>query len=89
MKLRSVMREYPIKPVDKAVWWTEHVIKYGADHLRTPAANMSWTDYYEVKLIIIVLSILTIILAILGFIVKKIINLAFKLCRPVTKLKSN
>lgn len=83
------MREYPIKPVDKAVWWTEHIIKYGGDHLQSPAANMSWIDYYEVKLIIIVFSILASILGVLVLIVKKIIILAVKLCRPVTKLKSN
>ncbi|CAH0715018.1 unnamed protein product, partial [Brenthis ino] len=58
MKLRTLMREYPIKPVDNAVWWTEHVIKYGGSHLQSPAANMNWMDYYELKLILITLSIL-------------------------------
>ncbi|OWR49474.1 UDP-glycosyltransferase UGT33J1 [Danaus plexippus plexippus] len=50
LKLRAVMREYPINPLNLTVWWIEHVIKYGGDHLTAPAANMSWVEYYEVKL---------------------------------------
>lgn len=81
------MREYPIKPVDHAVWWTEHVIKYGGSHLQSPAANMNWMDYYELKLVLVTLSILIGILALLVFIVKKIINLLLNLCKTKSKLK--
>ncbi|CAG9568593.1 unnamed protein product [Danaus chrysippus] len=53
LKLRSLMRDYPISPLNLSVFWIEHVIKYGGDHLEPPAAHMSWIEYYEVKLILI------------------------------------
>lgn len=82
------MREYPIKPLDHAVWWAEHIIKHGGDHLQSPAANMHWIEYYEVKLLIIVLGILACILYLLVLITKKAINLALKFCRSLLKLKT-
>ncbi|XP_041972133.1 UDP-glucosyltransferase 2-like [Aricia agestis] len=57
LRLRSLMREHPIQPVDLAVWWTEHIIKYGGDHLIPPSAYLHWTEYYEVELVLICLSI--------------------------------
>ena len=83
------MREYPIKPLDNAVWWTEHVIKYGGNHLQSPAANMPWTEYYELKLTIIILTILACILAALVLIVKKIFSITFKCFTLSTKLKNS
>ena len=83
------MREYPIKPLDHAVWWTEHIIKYGGNHLQSPAADVPWTEYYELKLIIMVLMILASILTVSVFIIRKIISIVFKPYKITTKLKSN
>lgn len=82
------MREHPIKPLDNAIWWAEHVMKYGGNHLQSPAANMPWAEYYEVKLLIIILSILASILALLVLIAKTFINLGFKVYRQILKLKT-
>lgn len=36
----------PIKQLDKAVFWTEYVIKHkGAHHLKSAALNLSWYQY--------------------------------------------
>lgn len=82
------MRENPIKPVDRAVWWTEHVIKYGADHLQSPARGLTFVEYYEVKLVFIIMSILFLILALLAFIIKKVLNYILQLYRTYSKLKT-
>ncbi|XP_038217909.1 UDP-glucosyltransferase 2-like [Zerene cesonia] len=69
MRLRSIMRDQPKSALDRAVWWTEYVLRHGgAKHLRSPAANMPWTEYYEVdfifKLFCLVITILlTIVLS--------------------------
>ncbi|MBQ5153829.1 hypothetical protein EGM85_11270, partial [Macrococcus caseolyticus] len=43
-KFGQIIRDTPIDPLENAVWWTEHVLRHGgARHLRSPAANMSWT----------------------------------------------
>jgi glucuronosyltransferase len=61
------------------VWWTEYVLRHGgAKHLRTPAANVSWAEYYMLNyvlaffggfilLLLAFLSILFYIIKALGF----------------------
>ncbi|XP_041972132.1 UDP-glucosyltransferase 2-like [Aricia agestis] len=74
LRLRSLMREHPIQPVDLAVWWTEHIIKYGGDHLIPPSAYLHWTEYYEVELVLICLGVTLATFYILAYISK----IAFK-----------
>ncbi|XP_032521849.2 UDP-glucosyltransferase 2-like [Danaus plexippus] len=89
LKLRAVMREYPINPLNLTVWWIEHVIKYGGDHLTAPAANMSWVEYYEVKLVLVIFSILVTVLVVLVFIILLVLYYVFNKCRMIIKVKSN
>ena len=56
------MHDQPQSPLERAVWWTEYVLRHGgALHLRTPAADMRWTEYYQLNLILIVISIIIIL----------------------------
>ncbi|KAI8423585.1 hypothetical protein MSG28_012669 [Choristoneura fumiferana] len=56
VKIRELISDQPMSPLDRAVWWTEHVLQHGgARHLRAPAANMPWTQYYELDLGLLVL----------------------------------
>lgn len=46
------MRDQPEKPIDRAMWWTEHVLRHGgARHLRSPASNKSWAQYFMLDLV--------------------------------------
>ncbi|KAG6460585.1 UDP-glucosyltransferase 2 [Manduca sexta] len=75
-KLRQVMHDEPQSPVERAVWWTEHVLRHGgAEHLRSPAANMSWTQYYEIQLLLLLLAGLVTALSIVVFIVYTLLRL--------------
>ncbi|CAG4980735.1 unnamed protein product [Colias eurytheme] len=65
VKLRTLMRSYPIEPLDLAVWWTEHILKHGGAHLRSPAFNMSYLTYYEVPLILSLLSALIVLIIVI------------------------
>ncbi|KAI5632933.1 UDP-glucoronosyl and UDP-glucosyl transferase domain-containing protein [Phthorimaea operculella] len=50
-KLDVLMRDEPMTGLERAVWWTEYVLRHrGARHLRAPAANMSWAQYLELEL---------------------------------------
>ncbi|XP_053612223.1 UDP-glycosyltransferase UGT5-like [Plodia interpunctella] len=52
IKFRAMIYDQPQKPLERAVWWTEHVLRHGGGrHLRSPAANMSWAAYYEADVI--------------------------------------
>ncbi|CAH0598234.1 unnamed protein product [Chrysodeixis includens] len=64
-KLRSIMFDTPQTPLERAVWWTEYVLRHGgAKHLRSPAANISWAEYLELELVLTLLTGLFAILAV-------------------------
>ncbi|PZC72369.1 hypothetical protein B5X24_HaOG200273 [Helicoverpa armigera] len=59
VKLGQLMYDQPMTPLERAVWWTEHLLRHGgARHLRSPAANISWTQYLELELVLTVLSVI-------------------------------
>ncbi|XP_050356433.1 UDP-glucosyltransferase 2-like [Nymphalis io] len=89
IRLKKLMRSYAIKPADNAVWWVEHVLKYGGSHLRAPAADMSWVEYYEIELVLIMIAIMMSILFVLGFILKLVINFVLKLFQSNIKVKAH
>ncbi|KAL0860430.1 hypothetical protein ABMA27_009819 [Loxostege sticticalis] len=65
-RLGILMRDQPQPPLERAVWWTEYVIRHsGARHLRAPAANMSWHQYLELELVFSLLFIAIISSAVL------------------------
>ena len=67
------MRDQPQPPLERAVWWTEHVLRHGgAKHLRAPAANMSWTQYLELELVLTILAVILGFIVLLSFIVYKL-----------------
>ncbi|XP_026736027.1 UDP-glucuronosyltransferase 2B20-like [Trichoplusia ni] len=70
IKLRGFMRDEVQTPLERAVWWTEYVLRHGgAKHLRSPAANISWAEYLELELVLTLLaglfSIITVFVMIL------------------------
>ncbi|XP_052741042.1 uncharacterized protein LOC112045617 [Bicyclus anynana] len=85
VKLHNIMRDQPQTPLERAVWWTEYVLRHGgATHLRAAAAHMHWTEYYAVDLIITVLAAFVILLVV---IVLAIRFLLFKLQLRSLKFK--
>ncbi|XP_045519845.1 UDP-glycosyltransferase UGT5-like [Pieris brassicae] len=67
VKLRTLMEDQPQSALDRAVWWTEYVLRHGgAKHLRSANANMSWIEYYEVEFVLKLASLLLISLVIVA-----------------------
>ncbi|CAH2096397.1 unnamed protein product [Euphydryas editha] len=93
IKLRDIMRDQPETPLERAIWWIEYVIRHGgAKQLRAPSANISFAEYFELRLILIVLS--TVVTALLLLIVTLIFTFRFiskLLCskNEVNKKKTN
>ena len=46
--LGSLLVDQINKPLDRAVWWIEHLIKHPslASHMRSPVHNLTWYQYY-------------------------------------------
>ncbi|CAH0697336.1 unnamed protein product [Spodoptera exigua] len=87
-KLRNVMFDQPQSPLERAIWWTEHVLRHGgARHLRGPAANMSWTEYLELELVFILLLALLATIAVLFVFFRSLYRLIIVNTKPDKKLK--
>ncbi|RZC42691.1 2-hydroxyacylsphingosine 1-beta-galactosyltransferase-like [Asbolus verrucosus] len=61
----SDLLEQPLKPLDKAVWWVEYVIRHkGAEHLRSPLVDIPFYQYYlfDVIIFLVLFSVMVAIL---------------------------
>ncbi|DAA28626.1 TPA: UDP glucuronosyltransferase 2 family, polypeptide B17-like isoform 2 [Bos taurus] len=52
MWLSSIQRDQPMKPLDRAVFWIEFVMRHkGAKHLRPAAHDLTWYQYHSLDVI--------------------------------------
>ncbi|XP_006043544.1 UDP-glucuronosyltransferase 2B4 [Bubalus bubalis] len=52
MWLSTIQRDQPMKPLDRAVFWIEFVMRHkGAKHLRPAAHNLAWYQYHSLDVI--------------------------------------
>ncbi|XP_076154802.1 UDP-glucuronosyltransferase 2C1-like [Alosa pseudoharengus] len=58
MRLSRLHHDQPMKPLDRAVFWTEFVMRNkGAKHLRVQAHNLSWVQYYCLDVVLFLFSV--------------------------------
>ncbi|XP_013186739.2 UDP-glycosyltransferase UGT5 isoform X5 [Amyelois transitella] len=89
IKLRDLINDQPQSPLERAVWWTEHILRHGGGrHLRSPAANISWTQYYEVELITYLLAGLLLVLVIFATVIIYTVRFVSQIINSNSKLKS-
>ncbi|XP_009238321.2 UDP-glucuronosyltransferase 2B11 isoform X2 [Pongo pygmaeus] len=52
MKLSRIQHDQPVKPLDRAVFWIEFVMRHkGAKHLRVAARDLTWFQYHSLDVI--------------------------------------
>ncbi|XP_047422670.1 UDP-glucuronosyltransferase 2B9-like isoform X2 [Sciurus carolinensis] len=52
MRLSRIHHDQPVKPLDRAVFWIEFVMRHkGAKHLRIAAHDLSWFQYYSLDVV--------------------------------------
>ncbi|XP_004648776.1 UDP-glucuronosyltransferase 2A3-like, partial [Octodon degus] len=52
MRLSKIHHDQPVKPLDRAVFWIEFVMRHkGAKHLRVAAHDLSWFQYHSLDVI--------------------------------------
>ncbi|XP_024862066.1 uncharacterized protein LOC108236932 [Kryptolebias marmoratus] len=62
-RLSSLHRDQPVAPIDKAIFWTEYVMRHkGARHLRTEAYKMPWYSYYCIDVMLFLMTALAVLL---------------------------
>lgn len=66
IKLSKIFHDQPIKPLDKAIYWIEYVIRHnGAHHLKTAGNKLNWFQFLSIDVILVL--IITIFLFIFSF----------------------
>jgi len=53
------------RPAEKAVWWIEHVIKFGGDYLRSAGNDLPWYQYWLLDVLSFILVLITCMLVFL------------------------
>nr|XP_013001299.1 UDP-glucuronosyltransferase 2B31-like isoform X3 [Cavia porcellus] len=57
MRLSRIHHDQPVKPLDRAVFWIEFVMRHkGAKHLRVAAHDLSWFQYHSLDVIVFLLA---------------------------------
>ncbi|KAK7830857.1 hypothetical protein U0070_018401, partial [Myodes glareolus] len=60
MGLSTIHHDQPIKPLDRAIFWIEFVMRHkGAKHLRPLAHNLTWYQYHSLDVIGFLLACVT------------------------------
>lgn len=61
-KLSTIVKDEIQSPVERAIWWTNYVLRHGgAKHLRPPTANIPWQEYFMIDVVAVVLAVLTVV----------------------------
>lgn len=76
-------------PLDLAVYWIEHVIKYrGAPHLQSAAVKLSWWQGYLLDVIAFLVAVSSVTLYVNYLILKKCYSFVCSRCCKGQKVKS-
>lgn len=72
IKLSKMFHDQPMKPLDKAIYWVEYVIRHnGAHHLKTAGNQLNWFQFMSIDVIAELIIFLLIFIFILFYIIEK------------------
>ncbi|KAJ3641661.1 hypothetical protein Zmor_028148 [Zophobas morio] len=77
-EIRHLLYDKPLTGLEKAVWWSEYVLRHeGATHLRSPAADFSWFEYLIVKVVLGSAALISVVI----YLLYKVFQLIMLKCR--------
>ncbi|KAK9876731.1 hypothetical protein WA026_014969 [Henosepilachna vigintioctopunctata] len=91
-KKSALMREQPVKPMDNAIFWIEHIIEFGeGSHLKNNGIGLAWYELYMLDIYCFFLGF-TLLFLISIYFMTKIFMRILKICMKrlysrTTKLK--
>ncbi|XP_077983144.1 UDP-glucuronosyltransferase 2C1-like [Glandiceps talaboti] len=77
-RVSRIHRDTPMSAGETVVYWVEHVIRHGGQHLRPEAMNLNFIQYYLIDVFLFMLFVTMVIIVI----VKKTLCFAIGLCTP-------
>lgn len=79
-KLSVMFRDRPDTPRERAAFWIEHVLKYGADHLRSPVHDLNFIQLNMIDVHAFLMSCLLLIFTITYHVTKFVFLCLYKGC---------
>ncbi|XP_055598542.1 UDP-glucosyltransferase 2-like isoform X2 [Uranotaenia lowii] len=77
-RLGKLVRDQPMRPVEKAVWWIEYVIRHqGASHLRYKPAQMPVWQYHYYDVVAFLLLVGLVLLALVAIVTRRFFRWLF------------
>ena len=77
----AIVADQPMTAQETAVYWIEHVMKFGGDHLKSHALTMPWYEFYMLDL----LAVFTLIIIVLAVVVYAIVHVLCTFCKSKSK----
>ena len=85
-KVSEAFKDQMEDPVEKAVFWTEYVIRHdGAPHLRSPERDLTWVQLLHLD----ILAALHVLIFVIYKTLKKGFTVIFKSSKQNKKIKTN
>lgn len=73
--ISRIFQDRPLRPLDESIFWIEYIIRHnGASHLRSSALDLSWFSYFMFDALGLLISVVTVVIALLYFIVKLVLT---------------
>ncbi|KAL3268336.1 hypothetical protein HHI36_007453 [Cryptolaemus montrouzieri] len=89
-KLSAISKDQPMRGVEKAVWWTEYVLRHGGtEHLRSPSADIPLYQYFFLDIIAFVTFVFIVLILIFYYLFKLIRGIFRLVFRKQIKVKTN
>lgn len=81
-EINQLMNDQPMSGLERAVWWTEYVIRHrGAPYFRNRMVDVPWYEYFLVdvigSLLLIILLVVSMIYRIIRHIIRRILHCIF------------
>lgn len=77
-KVSAALKDQPQSPTERAVFWTEYVIRHnGAPQLKSPAVELSWINYLMLDVLLCIQIGLYVLYKLTRFMLKVILNILF------------
>lgn len=74
-KYSSMLRSQPLQPMDLAMYWVEHVLKFkGASHLKNAGVKLKWYQAYLLDVFVCIATIIVIICYVNFILLKKLVQ---------------
>lgn len=87
-ELASLAQDQPMTGLERAVWWSEYVIRHkGARHLRSPLIDIPWYQYLLLDVLAVLLGSFLVLFYILYVLARFLVRLLLKYNRNILEKK--